>query len=243
MTETMIQRIYTIEDVDIKRVDRAGREVTAYATVFDVPTEIRDRHGHYYESINRSAFNRFLGRGIARVQVFYNHGYDLTGKPNMLGAVPIATPREIRPDTRGLVTRAYYNDGELADAVLAAWEGGQITGQSFSGKVQQDRAVGKRGQLDHVERTQLTLREFGPTHSPAYEDAGLIAIRSDLEAMVRSILPEIIATSPGSPSGHPDELADNDVEDSPTVGHSSQYARERLTLKRRRITGGKPNAT
>jgi len=236
MTDNMIQRIYTIEDVDIKRVDRTGREVTAYATVFDTPTEIRDRHGHYYESINRNAFNRFLGRGVAGVQVFYNHGYDLTGKPNMVGAVPIATPLDIKPDTRGLVTRSRYNDGELADAVLAAWEGGQITGQSFSGKVQQDRKAGKRGTLDLVERTQLTLREYGPTHSPAYADAGLIAIRSDLEALVRSILPTIIATSADSPEGHPAELAET-VTDSLIPSHSSQRERYALRVKRMRKTG------
>lgn len=232
MSEHVISRIYALEDVDIQRVDRTGRTVTAYATVFDVPTEIQDRHGHYYESIHRGAFNRFLGRGIKGVQVFYNHGYDLTGKPNMLGAVPIASPVEIKPDTRGLITVSRYNDGEMADAVLAAWEGGQITGQSFSGKVQQDRPVGKRGALDHVERTQLTLREYGPTHSPAYTGAGLIAIRAQLEELVRDMIPGITATSTASPTeGHSGELAQTDM-DSPS-GHSNVNKRRAIARANR----------
>ncbi len=235
MSETLIRRIYELEDVDIKRVNRGAREVTAYATVFGVPTEISDKHGHYFEEINRSAFNRTIKGGIGRVQVFYNHGYDLSGRPNMLGAVPIATPVDIRPDARGLVTVSRYNDGEVADAVLAAWDGGEIKGQSFSGKVYKDNDRGQRGGLPHIERMELGLREYGPTHSPAYEEAGLIAIRSkdDLRDLLRDMLPGIIGTLPAdkkddtSPSGH-------GVQD---VDSGSSLARARLTLKRKRLIG------
>lgn len=246
MTDTVISRVYSLEDVDIKRVDRKGREVTAYATVFGIPTEVRDKHGHYFESISRTAFNRTLSHGWKRVQVFYNHGYDLTGRPNMLGAVPIATPENIRPDTRGLITVSRYNDGELADAVLAAWEGGQITGQSFSGKVYQDEPRGRRGNLEHIERTELGLREYGPTHSPAYEDAGLIAIRSREEFLevVRSLLIDELAGTPigaalaskgntGTTATPAPGAADAD----PPTGHSSRTSLSRLALKRKRVTG------
>lgn len=202
MADRLISRWVAINDMDIKRVDRKGREVTAYATFFGQPSEIRDKHGHYWEEINRSAFNRTVSHGIGRVQVFYNHGYDLSGRPNMLGAVPIATPREIKPDGRGLLTISRYNDGEVADAVLAAWEGGQIKGQSFSGAVHQDRVIGERDGLDHIERTELGLREYGPTHMPAYSGDGLVMIRSqdDLAELVRSMIQEIAA---GTPSASP----------------------------------------
>lgn len=241
MTDTVISRIYSLEDVDIKRVDRKGREVTAYATVFGVPTEIRDKHGHYYESISRTAFNRTLSHGWNRVQVFYNHGYDLTGRPNMLGAVPIATPQDIRPDTRGLITVSRYNDGELADAVLAAWAGGQITGQSFSGKVYRDEPKGRRGNLEHIERTELGLREYGPTHSPAYDDAGLIAIRSREEFLevVRSLLVEELAGTPigaalasQGKTGATATPAPGTEDADPPSGHSSLRNRARQTGKK-----------
>lgn len=236
--DRMISRVYALDDVDIKRVDRKGREVTAYAAVFGQPAEIRDKHGHYWEEINRSAFNRTLSHGVSRVQVFYNHGYDLTGRPNMLGAVPVASPVRVEPDGRGLITVSRYNDGELADAILAAWEGGQIRGQSFSGKVYQDRKIGQRSGIDHIERTELGLREYGPTHSPAYEGAGLVMIRSndDLAELVRSMIHELAGTQPASPASpggtSPDLAAPTDS----GQAHSSRNTRALLALKRKRLT-------
>jgi HK97 family phage prohead protease len=248
MSERLISRWVAIDDMDIHRVNRKAREVTAYATFFGQPAEIRDKHGHYWEEINRAAFNRTLSHGIGRVQVFYNHGYDLSGRPNILGAVPIATPVSVKPDSRGLLTIARYNDGDVAEAVLAAWEGGQIRGQSFSGKVYQDRSKGQRDGLDYVERTELGLREFGPTHSPAYDGDGLVMMRSELEDILRAMLPSLInpegtpvpaAPAGGSTSATPSGPGTEDQD--PAKGHSS-HARERLSLKRRRMTGGPSHA-
>jgi HK97 family phage prohead protease len=230
--ERLISRWVAIEDMEIRRVNRKAREVTAYATFFGQPAEIQDKHGHYWEEISRTAFNRTISHGIGRVQVFYNHGYDLTGRPNMLGAVPIATPSKIEPDSRGLLTISRYNDGEVADAVLAAWEGGQIKGQSFSGKVHNDRVLGQRDGLDHIERTELGLREYGPTHAPAYDGDGLVMIRSqgELAELVRSMIQDIAAgtsTTPlaegstGSTGTPPLTPEDED----PASGHSSRNAR------------------
>jgi HK97 family phage prohead protease len=234
MSERLISRWVAIEDMEIHRVNRKAREVTAYATFFGQPAEIRDKHGHYWEEINRAAFNRTLSHGIGRVQVFYNHGYDLSGRPNILGAVPIASPTDIKPDGRGLLTISRYNDGEVADAVLAAWEGGQIRGQSFSGKVYQDRVKGSRAGLEHVERTELGLREFGPTHSPAYDGDGLVMMRSELEEILRGILPSLINPD-GTPLASPDGSSTGitppgpDTEDQdPASGHSSQNKRRAL---------------
>lgn len=234
MPPEIIERSFDLDDFDIKR-DRAGRTVTAYAAVFGQDTEIRDKHGHYIEGINRSAFNRTLSHGIQRIKVHYNHGYDLTGRPNGLLAVPIATPVEIRPDGRGLLTISRYNDGELADAVLAAWEGGQITGQSFAGRVYQSRELGRRGKLPVIERTELGLREYGPTHAPAYEGAGLVTIRNqdELIELVRSIIREQNGTSSTSP------IADDATPPGPGVaqdspdGHSERSKRQRILAIRR----------
>lgn len=243
MTVELISRFLAIDDFDIKRVNRTQREVTAYAAVFGQDAEIMDKHGHYVERINNAAYNRTLSHGIQRVQVFYNHGYDLSGKPNMLGAVPIATPTDIRPDSKGLLTVSRYNDSELADAVLAGWEGGQIRGQSFTGRVYQSRKVGKSGRLPVVERMELGLKEYGPTHSPAYLGAGLVAIRSqeDLTELVRSMISDMV----GTPSGgsHTENGTPNPgpaaPEDSPD-GHSGRNrlkARQAVNLMRARELG------
>jgi HK97 family phage prohead protease len=231
MTDQLISRWVAIDDFDIKR-DRKGREVTAYATFFGQPSEIRDKHGHYWEEINRSAFNRTVSHGIGRVQVYYNHGYDLSGRPNILGAVPIATPVDIRADGKGLLTISRYNDSQVADAVLAAWEGGQIRGQSFNGRVHQDRELGKRDGIPHIERMELGLKEYGPTPTPAYDGDGLVMIRSqdDLAELVRSMIQEIAAgthnappaagTNDGTPPGPP-----AGTETDPTTGHSDRSVR------------------
>jgi hypothetical protein len=149
----------------------------------------------------------------------------------MLGAIPIATPARIEPDNRGLLTVSRYNDGEVADAVLAAWSGGQIKGQSFSGSVHNDRELGEREGIPHIERTELGLREYGPTHSPAYDGDGLVMIRSadDLAELVRSMIHDIAAGTPLAPSaagstGSTSSQEPTPVTDSGTA-HSSRNKR------------------
>lgn len=244
MTDTLISRWAALEDFDIKRVNRKAREVTAYATFFAQPAEIRDKHGHYFEEINRAAFNRTISHGIGRVQVYYNHGYDLTGRPNILGAVPVATPLDIKPDGKGLLTISRYNDGDVADAILAAWEGGQIKGQSFNGRVHQDREIGQRDGIPHIERMELGLKEYGPTPSPAYDGDGLVMIRSqdDLAELVRSMIQDIAAGTPQASPAASSTSGDTATRPSITVtdpgnAHSSRTRQlAQLKLKAVRIT-------
>lgn len=235
----VIERQVALDDFEIKRT-RAGREVTAYAAVFDEDAEIRDQHGHYVEGINRSAFNRTLSHGIERIGVFYNHGMDLSGRPNGLLSVPFATPLEIKPDGRGLLTRSLYNDGELADAVLAAWNGGQIKGQSFRGRVFQSRKTGKVGRLDRIERMELGLKEYGPTHSPAYETAGLVAIRSqeDLAELIRTMISEMTGTHHAPPVDTATPSQGPGAGDSTDDGHSIRiHVRRNAMLLRAKELG------
>lgn len=236
MTVEMISRWLPITDLEIKRVDRAGREVTAYAAAFGQEAEISDHLGHYVEKINRAAFNRTLAHGISRVQVFYNHGRDLSGKPNMLGAVPIATPVSITADNHGLLTVSRYNDSELADAVLAAWEGGQVKGQSFSGRVYRSQKVGQTRSLDLVERTELGLKEYGPTYSPAYAGAGLVAIRSqeDLAELVRSMITDMVGTPGASPASNVTPVPGLGAPEDSVIDHSAATVHARRNAQKAR---------
>lgn len=239
MGNDLIERIVPLDDFDVKRT-AAGREVTAYAAVFDQDAEIVDQHGHYFEGIHRNAFNRTLSHGIERVGVFYNHGMDLSGRPNGLLSVPFATPLEIKPDGKGLLTRSLYNDGELADAVLAAWHGGQVRGQSFRGRVYQSRETGKVGKLPRIERMELGLKEYGPTHSPAYEGAGLVAIRSqdDLLELIRTMITEMTGTPQATQVTRVTPAGPDAPGDSPTTGHSNRlHARRNAMLLRARELG------
>lgn len=174
---------YWPADIEIVR-GGSGREVTAYAAVFDTPNEIQDQHGHYMEVIERSAFNRTLSqRGPEKVALLLNHGYHPDGSPLALASVPLGSFIEIKPDGKGLLTRARYNKTELADAVLEAIRHGDIRGYSFRGRVFRSNPmrvprIQRGGALPTVYRQELGLSDAGPTQSPWYSDASIVAIRS-----------------------------------------------------------------
>lgn len=236
-------RTFALEDIEISRAGD-GRTVTAYAAVFGQDAEIRDGQGHYIERIDGRAFAKTIAERApqpgrpGRVSVLYNHGYDTSGKPNMLGSVPIGTPLEIKADTKGLITVTRYNKSAMADAVLEAIRDGQITGQSFRGRVFQQRGDGKVGRLPVIVRTELGLTEYGPTHSPAYEGAGILAIRStdDLAEMIRSILRE---EHDGTPAGaaETDHSTAEPVTDESHMRSGRTRARRNASLMRARELG------
>lgn len=181
---TTFARTFALDSIEISRAHSDGRTVEAYAAVFDTPAEVRDGHGHYTEVISRTAFNKTLAERAGRVGVFYNHGYNLHGQPDMLGSVPIGTPVEIRADGRGLYTVTRYNRSPLAESVLEAIKAGDIRGQSFRGRIYQSspgRVPPRRpGEpLPTITRTELGLTEYGPTPMPVYEGASIMAVRAE----------------------------------------------------------------
>jgi HK97 family phage prohead protease len=191
-------RLFPLEDIRIlSRAQGAeyadGRTVEAYAAVFDSPTEIHDGQGQYREVIDRSAFNKAIrdakpqgSRQSWRVGVFYNHAMTIQGTPSERGSMPIGVPLDIRAEERGLLTVSRYAETPLADEVLELIRSGAINSQSFSGRIirsdpQPGRAGYQRarnGELMTVRRTELGLREYGPTPFAAYPDAAVLSVRS-----------------------------------------------------------------
>lgn len=223
-------RVWSLDDIEILRGGKGGdgRTVAAYAAVFGQRAEIQDAYGHYYELIHRSAFNRAISHGDIekRVTVLYNHGFDLSGNPSGLGSVPIGSPVEIRADNRGLYTVTRYNRSELADAVLAAIENGDIRGYSFRGRVFKSDPprvprIQRGGVLPTITRMELGLSEYGPTPIPFYSEASIVAIRSQAIAEARR-LPEreriIIARA---------LLADDPIDDDTGVDENEDVTPER----------------
>lgn len=240
MTIETYDRTFDLADIEIQR-GGDGRTVTAYAAVFGQDAQIRDQHGEYVERIDRKAFNRTLTmRPIERIGVLYNHGYDATGRPNMVGSVPIGTPLEIKPDGQGLLTVTRYNKSDLADAVLEAIRDGQIKGQSFRGRIMRSQEE-KRGGRRYVTRHELGLSEYGPTPSPAYEGAGILALRADLgsglEDLLRTLIREHLGTGtqpPAQDQGTSDEPAPED----PAAGHSRKTLARRNLMRARALELG-----
>jgi HK97 family phage prohead protease len=192
--EPLYFRTYELEDIHIVRGaqgDSTGRLVEAYATAFNAPAEIQDFEGHYIEEIDPSAFNKVLSdlsrsrAGFGKVKVMYNHGMTIHGTPSERGSMPIATPVEIRPEARGLLTLARYSDTPFADEVLENIRNGSITAQSFTGRIVRSDPQLRRGdrhrprgdQLTRVRRIELGLKEFGPTPFEAYSGAEIVGVR------------------------------------------------------------------
>lgn len=233
-------RSWDLEDCVI-RAGGDGRTVEAYAAVFDSPTEIRDQHGHYFEEIDRTAFNRTLSHGIERVGVFYHHGMTLHGTPSDLGSVPIGRAIEVRPDRRGLRTVTRYNRSDLADAVLESIRNGDIRGYSFRGRIIRSNPKRpprpKGSQLGVWRHLELGLAEFGPTPSPAYQDAGILAMRSAqqiAEALeeARQLITSSLSTPEGDPDGDTATPGTGPGAEDPPDRHSGRLRQRHLALKR-----------
>lgn len=245
-------RSWALDDIEILRGKDGhgdGRTVRAYAAVFDTPAEIHDQHGHYMERIDRKAFNRQVGLGIDRVNVFYNHTLTAMGTPSDLGSVPIGSPLEIRPDGKGLLTVTRYNRSQLGDSVLEAIRAGDIKGYSFRGRIfksNPDRVprVTRAGTLPTITRMELGLSEYGPTPNPAYAEAGILAIRAALEnfgltaeqvlRMLASTTPDHQVDDQETQPATPD-LGLGAAADQPAEGHSrrQQLLRLRAALRDR----------
>jgi HK97 family phage prohead protease len=186
MSMTTFTRSYPLDDIRI-RSGGDGRTVEAYAAVFDTPSEIKDQDGHYNEVIGRSAFDKTIAERGGKFGVFYNHGMTLHGTPSERHSMPIGTPVEVRADQRGVFTVTKYNRTQLADEVLEAINSGAITGQSFSGRMIQSTPKrgpyrGRGGEIPTVTRSEIALREYGPTPFPAYEDASITNVRALIRA-------------------------------------------------------------
>lgn len=173
-----IVRSFSIDDL-VVRSDGDGRTVEAYAAVFGQPTEITDHYGHYYEVIDRSAFDGVIKRNVKPL-VFFNHARDIFGRPSEKWSAPIGVHRSIMSDGRGLRVSAYISRTPAGDEALELMRDGAVDGFSFSGKPNRSKKVApaQSQDLPTVIRQELGLAEYGPAVMRAYEGARVLALRS-----------------------------------------------------------------
>jgi HK97 family phage prohead protease len=196
-----VTRSFALEDITV-RSSGDGRTVDAYAAVFDQPSEIHDQDGHYNERIGHGAFDRTLAHRGTRFGVFYNHGRTLYGTPSERASVPLGTPLEVRADKHGVFTSTRYNRGAHTDEILESIRNGDITGQSFTGRMLRSTPARgpfrmRNGELTTVTRDEIALIEYGPTPFPAYDTASIVGTRavtlSDTDSMLLQLILENLA--------------------------------------------------
>lgn len=199
MFDRFAERYAPLSDLRV-RAEGDGRLVEAYASVFGVRQEIRDREGHYYEEIHPQAFDKSLAQRADRLQFMFNHGMTMHGTPSERFSMPIGTPVEMRADAQGLYTLSRVAKTELGDEVLELIEAGAIRGYSFSGAFlgTEDTKPATRSELGVKVRTEIALREYGPTPFPAYSDARIAGVRSEAAEMFQVLTVDEIAEHLGS---------------------------------------------
>ena len=190
-------RTYDLEDIRIvsrAQGDGTGRLVEAYAAAFGQVARISDHQGRYDEENDPGAFNDRIAElnrsrgGLAQVKVMYNHALTIHGTPSERGSVAVAVPKEIRADSKGLLTRSLYLDTPFAEEILEGVRAGAYTAQSYTGAIiasspelrpgEKHRPRG--GKYPLVRRMKLGLREYGPTPFPAFSGAEIVGVRMSL---------------------------------------------------------------
>lgn len=238
-------RSFPLQDISI-RAGGDGRTVDAYASVFDTPAPIHDKDGDYIEVIDHRAFDRILeqvrpqsDRKAWRVGVFYNHGLTLHGTPSDMNSMPIGIPLEIKADGHGLFTRTRYSKGPDIDRILDAISEGSLSAYSFSGAFRRSSPrvphggfrPDRQGNLTMVRRTESTLREYGPTPFPAYQEAAITGVRAEQITEQLAEIAELLRSGAPlpqyDPSGAPEER-DLPPGDLPPQRRSARSIREQV---------------
>lgn len=188
------QRYAPLEDL-VVRSEGNGRTIEAYAAVFGVRQEIRDRDGHYVEELDPATFDRTVVQRAKQLQVVFNHGLTIHGTPSERFSMPYGRPVEVKPDKRGLWTVTEVARTELGDEVLELANSGVIRGMSFGGKFLRTRNAGRDPDtgLPIKVRTETALREFGATPFPYYVEAQIVGIRAELVELTTDELAAVLS--------------------------------------------------
>jgi len=191
-----MERYFPLRDLSV-RSEAGRRYIDAYAAVYGVRQEIRDREGHYLEVLAPGSFDRTIEQRRDAMQVLFNHGMTVHGTPSDRWTSPIGLPVDMRSDEIGLWTVTEVARTDAAEEVLQLVEDGIVRGMSFSGSfVSTDETKATRTELAVKLRTEVSMREYGPTPFPAYSAARIVAARAELEQFSPEELREYLASLP-----------------------------------------------
>lgn len=179
-----VERFAPLDDLSV-RTEGGQRIIDAYAAVFGVQQEIRDREGHYMEELAPNSFDRTLSQRAGKFQVLFNHGKTIHGTPSEQYSKPYGVPVDMRADAKGLFTSTRVSNTPLGDEMLTLAKDGALKGQSFSGSFRAtDRKTSNTPGLKLHYRTEVALTEYGLTPFPYYHDAHVVGVRSQADELL-----------------------------------------------------------
>lgn len=161
-----------------------GYNMIGYSIVFNQWTRISDQDGEYLEQVAPGAAAKSLKERGDRIIVQFDHGHH-----PLVGSIPVAAPRAVWEDERGLFGWDRLHQSWLFEPVREAIQTRAIRGQSFRFSVPDGGDSWTKPGRDGLRRRtllSLDIRERGPVVWPAYAETS-VAVRTLMRAMPESL--------------------------------------------------------
>lgn len=166
--------------------DSDGYNMTGYSVVFNQWTTINgEADGPFLERVAPGAAARAIKDRGDRIVVMYDHG-----RSPIYGNMPVAAPRAIWEDERGVFAWDRINKAPIFEPLRENIRNQAIWGQSFRFMVMPGGESWEAAKRDGMRRrtlTSLDILERGPVTWPAYSGTE-VAVRSSLSGEVSSLL-------------------------------------------------------
>lgn len=166
--------------------DSDGYNMTGYSVVFNQWTTINgESNGPFLERVAPGAAARAIKDRGDRIVVMYDHG-----RSPIYGNMPVAAPRAIWEDERGVFAWDRINKAPIFEPLRENIRNQAIWGQSFRFMVMpggESWEAAKRDGLRRRTLTSLDILERGPVTWPAYAGTE-VAVRSSLNDEVSSLV-------------------------------------------------------
>lgn len=163
-----ITRAFSIADIEVRSQGGDGRTVALLAVPYNTATDVYEpAFGEFRETMRHGTFARTIReRGPSRVKLLTQH--DKT-------QVPVGHASLLREDARGLYSEFAVSKTERGDEALELARDGTLDGASVGMTVIAESWNASRTERDI---TEAKLWEVSLTPWPAYESAGVLAVRS-----------------------------------------------------------------
>ena len=182
-------------------------------TEIDSPVE-----GHFMERVSPGAFKKSIKENVANVRAILSHGKDPSLGQTVLGKIERISEEE--DGAIGRVSLFRSLPPLLLDGLRAGVYGASFRGASIKEKIDYhpQRSDYNPDGLPEVTRTEIRLRDIGPTPFAAYEETTAMVRCDTDEVFVRTLLENEIARDLIRQAGaatldrEPEPDADEDVE-------------------------------